>query len=87
MITDESGAKWIYLEKITKKSMTKSCYAICRRGKSNVSYTGTSDKTDWRKEAYKGIVNGVGDCFTGYRSAATRAGIDNMRPGSRQNQH
>ena len=27
---------------------------------------GYSDKTDWMKEAYNGIVNGVGDCFTYY---------------------
>lgn len=72
------------LEKITKKSMTKRevAYAIYKWVKSNVSYTGTSDKTDWRKEAYKGIVNGVGDCFTYYavsEALLTRAGIDNMR--------
>lgn len=31
-----------------------------------LTYTGTSDKTDWMSEAKRGIVQGVGDCFTYY---------------------
>jgi len=31
-----------------------------------LTYTGTSDKTDWMSEARRGIVQGVGDCFTYY---------------------
>ncbi len=31
-----------------------------------LTYTGTSDKTDWMREARRGIVDGVGDCFTYY---------------------
>ncbi len=30
----------------------------------NVEYTGKSEKGDYRAEAYRGIVNKVGDCFT-----------------------
>lgn len=50
--------------------------------KSHVGYTGTSDKSDWLKEAYRGFMEGVGDCFTFYAVAEamlTEAGIDNMR--------
>lgn len=72
------------LEKITKDDMTQRevAYEIYKWIKDHVAYTGSSDKTDWMKEAYRGIVNGVGDCFTYYAVAEamlTRAGIDNMR--------
>ena len=40
----------------------------------HVTYNGRSDKSDWRKEAYNGIRNGVGDCFTFY--ATLRALLD-----------
>ena len=56
-------------------------WEIYRWIKGHVSYVGTSDKSDWKKEAYRGIVNGVGDCFTYYavsEALLTRAGIDNM---------
>lgn len=70
--------------KIIKDDMTKrdKAYAIYKWIKSNISYTGTSDKSDWRKEAYRGMVNKVGDCFTYYAVSEvllTRAGIENMR--------
>lgn len=32
----------------------------------HVAYVGTSDKTDWKYEAARGINRGVGDCFTCY---------------------
>lgn len=72
------------LSKITKEGMTKReiAWEIYKWVKKNVSYTGTSDKSDWKKEAYRGIVNGLGDCFTYYavsQALLTRAGIDNMR--------
>lgn len=35
----------------------------------NVRYVSTSDKTDWRKEAKRGITTGRGDCFTFYAVA------------------
>lgn len=72
------------LAKIIKDDMTKrdKAYAIYKWIKSNISYTGTSDKSDWRKEAYRGMVNKVGDCFTYYAVSEvllTRTGIENMR--------
>jgi nucleotide-binding universal stress UspA family protein len=72
------------LDKITKKGMTKReiAYEIYKWVKNHVGYTGTSDKSDWMKEAYRGIVNGLGDCFTYYavsEAFLTRAGIDNMK--------
>ena len=72
------------LDKITEEGMTKRelAYEIYKWVKANVGYSGSSDKSDWRKEAYRGIVNGVGDCFTYYavsEAFLTRAGIDNMR--------
>lgn len=72
------------LDKITKKGMTKReiAYEIYKWVKNHVGYTGKSDKSDWMKEAYRGIVNGLGDCFTYYavsEAFLTRAGIDNMK--------
>lgn len=72
------------LAKITKDSMTKEekAWEIYEWVKGHVAYTGSSDKSDWKKEAYRGIVNGLGDCFTYYavsEAFLTRAGIDNMR--------
>lgn len=72
------------LQKITKKGMTKReiAYEIYKWIKGHVGYTGTSDKSNWMNEAYRGIVNGLGDCFTYYavsEAFLTRAGIDNMR--------
>jgi len=72
------------LNQIIKESMTKRdiAYAIYKWVKRNTTYTGSSDKSDWKAEAYRGIKNGVGDCFTYYaisEALLTRAGIDNMR--------
>lgn len=71
------------LNKIVKPSMTKrdSAFVIYTWVKKHVSYTGSSDKSDWMAEAYRGIKNGVGDCFTYFsisQALLTRAGIDNM---------
>ena len=71
------------LGKITTESMTKRevAYAIYKWVKKHLSYTGSSDKSDWMAEAYRGIKNGTGDCFTYYaisEALLTRAGIDNM---------
>ncbi len=49
--------------------------------KNNMRYTGTSDKSNWEKEAKNGLLNGRGDCFTYYamsRILLTRAGIPNI---------
>jgi hypothetical protein len=72
------------LDQITKSGMTNRdiAYEIYKWIKSHISYTGSSDKSDWLAEAYRGIKNGVGDCFTYYAVAQallTRADIDNMR--------
>ena len=42
----------------------------------HVTYVGSSDKTDWRKEAIRGINSGRGDCFTFY--SVTRALLDEL---------
>lgn len=85
-ITDEMLNEKVdkILNKITKEGMTKReiAYAIYKWVRNNIAYTGSSDKSDWKKEAYRGIVNGIGDCFTYYavsEAMLTRAGIDNMR--------
>ena len=56
-------------------------YAIYKWIKQNISYSGDSDKSDWLAEAYRGMTNAVGDCFTYFAVAQallTRAEIDNM---------
>ncbi len=42
----------------------------------HIHYTGTSDKSDWRKEAARGFKSGKGDCFTFY--SVTRALLDEL---------
>jgi hypothetical protein len=74
----------VVLTKIVKDSMTNRevAHEIYKWIKQHISYTGTSDKSDWMAEAYRGMKNGVGDCFTYYAVAEallTRADIDNMR--------
>lgn len=56
------------LAQITTEEMTlrEKAWEIYKYVNTRVTYTGYSDKTDWMKEAYNGIVNGVGDCFTYY---------------------
>lgn len=72
------------LKKITtdEMSLREKAWEIFEWVKGHVSYTGSSDKSSWLKEAYRGMKNGVGDCFTYYavsQALLTRAGIDNMR--------
>ncbi|NLL73796.1 MAG: DUF5011 domain-containing protein [Clostridiales bacterium] len=72
------------LDKIVDEGMTKReiAYEIYLWVKGHVAYTGSSDKSDWKKGAYLGIEKGLGDCFTYYavsEALLTRAGIDNMR--------
>lgn len=56
------------LADITTAGMTmrEKAWAIYEYVNLHLTYTGTSDKTDWMKEAYRGIIQGVGDCFTYY---------------------
>ena len=50
-----------------------SCEALCEDLyyyiKGRMSYASTSDKSDWVAEAYRGIREGTGDCFTYYAVA------------------
>lgn len=69
--------------KIITDDMTprQKCRAIYDYVKGHVYYTGSSDKSDWKKGAYSGFVNGTGDCYTYYaccRALLTELGIDNM---------
>ena len=50
--------------------------AVFEYVRKHVTYVGTSDKTDWRKEAVRGFRSGRGDCFTVY--AVTRALLDEL---------
>lgn len=47
----------------------RQAYAVFKYVNTHVKYTGTSNKTDWKYEAYRGITKGRGDCFTFYATA------------------
>ena len=71
------------LSQITKSSWsdTKKARAIYDYARGHIAYTGTSDKTNWEKNAINGIRYGRGDCYTYYtvaRALLTRAGIPNI---------
>ncbi len=51
-------------------------HAVFYYVRERVKYTGSSNKSDWRREAVRGITQGTGDCFTVY--AATRALLDEI---------
>ena len=53
------------LAEITTEDMTlrEKAWEIYVYVNERLTYTGFSDKTDWMKEAYSGIVNGVGDAL------------------------
>lgn len=68
---------------ILKDSMSKREKAniIYNWTKKHVDYTGNSEKDDWKNEAYCGIKNGKGDCFTYFavaKALLTHAGIENI---------
>ncbi len=68
----------IVTDSMTSKEKARKIYNYV---KGHISYTGDSDKSDWKKEAYRGVKNAVGDCFTYFSVAKMlldRAGIDNM---------
>jgi len=54
------------LAEITDSSMSLSrkAYAVYTYAYSRIQYTGTSDKSDWQAEAYRGMNDLNGDCFT-----------------------
>lgn len=71
------------LDDITTSDMSKEeiAYAIFQYTKAHIAYTGHSDKSDWVAEAYRGITNAVGDCFTYFavsQALLNQAGIENM---------
>lgn len=45
-------------------SLSRKAYAVYNYAYSNIQYTGTSDKSDWQAEAYRGLNELNGDCFT-----------------------
>ena len=55
--------------------------AVWKFAKNGISYTGKSDKSEWRAGAYEGLRTRRGDCFTYYavsRALLTALGIDNL---------
>ncbi|MBO5270713.1 MAG: transglutaminase domain-containing protein [Clostridia bacterium] len=55
--------------------------AVYRYVYDNISYAGTSDKSDWMREAYQVLLSGSGDCFSYFALAKAffeRLGIENM---------
>ena len=59
------------LQDILKDDMSvakkiRAIYDYCRY---KIRYTGDSDKTDWKGEAYRGLTEFKGDCFTYYSAA------------------
>jgi hypothetical protein len=68
----------IITDSMTKREKARAIYEYVR---GHIAYTGESDKSDWMKEAYRGVKNAVGDCFTYFavsKMLLTRVGIDNM---------
>lgn len=62
-------------------SLSRKAYAVYSYAYSNIAYTGTSDKSDWMAEAYRGLNEGNGDCFTYFavcKILLQRLGIDTM---------
>lgn len=71
------------LANILKEDMTEpeQLWAIYKWTRTHIAYVGNSDKTNWIKEAARGIQKGTGDCFTYYstsKALLTRAGFENM---------
>lgn len=56
----------IIKDDMTLAEQARAIYDYCYE---NIIYTGTSDKTDWKSEAYRGLTEGVGDCFTFYSAS------------------
>lgn len=62
-------------------SLSQKAYEIYNYAYSNIAYTGTSDKSNWENEAYRGMMELNGDCFT-YMSVCKvllhRLGVETM---------
>lgn len=72
-VTDEELDKLAdeVLSEIFYDGMTieQQAYAIFNYVYSHIRYLHGSDKTDWKSEAYRGITEGKGDCFTFYSTS------------------
>ena len=71
------------LDKITTDDMTdmEVAFAIYQWTKSNIAYTGSSDKSSWVKAAYQAFTKQSGDCYNYFAAAKAMydvAGIDNV---------
>ena len=71
------------LEDITNDSMTdmEVAFAIYKWTKSNIAYTGSSDKSSWTKGAYQAFTKKSGDCYNYFAAAKALydvAGIENV---------
>lgn len=68
----------IITDGMTKLEQAKAVWDFTKNG---ISYTGSSDKTDWMSGAYEGLATRKGDCFTYYavsRALLTALEIDNI---------
>lgn len=68
----------IIADGMTKLEQAKAVWDFTKNG---ISYTGTSEKSDWTVGAYEGLTTRRGDCFTYYavsRALLTALGIDNL---------
>lgn len=50
-------------------SLAQKAYAVFKYVTRHVKYSGGSNKSDWKYEAYRGITTGRGDCFTFFATA------------------
>lgn len=71
------------LDKITTDDMSdmEVAFAIYKWTKSNISYTGSSDKSSWVKAAYHAFTKQSGDCYNYFAAAKALynlAGIENI---------
>ena len=62
----ESVLSEIIEDKMTVTEKIRAIYNYCRY---KIRYTGDSDKSDWKGEAYRGLTEFKGDCFTYYSAA------------------
>lgn len=57
------------------------CRVIYQYAQSHIAYSGGSDKSDWKREAYTAISKGTGDCFSYFavsKAFFERLGIENL---------
>ena len=77
----ETVDKLIAERKLSDKPLVEQCRSIYEYAQNHISYSGTSDKSDWKKEAYNAIVKASGDCFSYFAVAKAffvRLGIEHL---------